>query len=104
MIVGSSRVSGTSRYFAKASALGPLPRYSTQPEESTTYRSEPLSVVTVLILPFHSLGDAAKVFDGSVLTKANTSIEYVNDELLARLELKLFAHTLGDDDLEQIGR
>src|SRR6267143_5945707 len=78
MIVGSRRVSGTSRYFAKASALEPLPRYSTQPEESTTYFSESLSVVTVLILPLHALGDAAEVFDGSGLTEANTAVEYAS--------------------------
>src|SRR5258708_23867061 len=97
MIVGSMRVSGTSRYFAKASALEPLARYSTQPEESTTYFSESLSVVTVLILPLHALGDAAEVFDGSGLTEANTAVEYVNDKLLAsRTRFGMTTWNLGD--------
>ena len=65
--------------------------YSSQPEESTRTSSEAVISIPVVILPLHSLGDAAKIFDGSRFTKTNASIEYVNDELLAGLELKLFA-------------
>src|SRR6266849_6634423 len=74
--------------------------YSSQPEESTRASSEAVISIPVVVLPLHALGDPAKVFDGSGLTKANASVQYVNDEFLTRLELKLYTHTLGDDDLE----
>src|SRR5260370_30807439 len=99
-MVGSSKVSWFSRYFANASALGPLPRNSTQPEESTTYRSEPLGVVTVLILPLHALGDSAKIFYGPRPIYAYRSVEHVNLQFLPGAKRQFFANFLGNDHLQ----
>src|SRR5882724_8875165 len=97
---GRSTASGFSRNFPKASAFGPPPRNSTHPEESTTKRSEPLSVVTIFILPFHAFANSAQFLNRARPAEPNGPVQNVNVQLLARLELKFLADALGNNHLE----
>jgi hypothetical protein len=57
-------------------------------------------MVTVIVLPFHSLRRAAEFFNVTRRVKPYGSIQSVDVELLARLELEAFSDLLGDYDLE----
>src|SRR5205807_9263669 len=97
---GRSTASGFSRYFPKASAFGPPPRNSTHPEASTTKRLKPLGVVTIFILPFHTLCHSSEFFDRPWFAESNCPVQDVNVQFLPRPELKLFTDSLGNDDLK----
>jgi hypothetical protein len=60
-------------------------------------------VVTVLVLPFQSLGDAAEFFDGTRTAEVDRPVDGIDVKLLTRLKLEGFANLFGDDDLE-LGR
>jgi hypothetical protein len=74
--------------------------YSNQPDESTMTGSGTLGVVTVIVLPFHSLRRAAEFFNVTRWVKPYGPIQSVDVELLARLEPEAFSDLLGDYDLE----
>src|SRR5208337_1613253 len=77
--------------------------YSTQPEESTTTRSEALGVITVFVLPLHALGDAAKFLDGAGALEADGAVQDVDLEFLAGLQLQGLSNRFGNDNLK-LGR
>jgi hypothetical protein len=57
-------------------------------------------MVTVIVLPFHPLGRSAEFFNVTRRVKPYGSIQSVDVELLAGLEIEAFADLLGDYDLE----
>jgi hypothetical protein len=57
-------------------------------------------VVTIILFPSHSFGGAAKLFDGAARKNPDGAFERVHDEILAGLDVQLFANGFGDDDLE----
>src|SRR6266576_1990010 len=83
-----------------ASAFSSPVMYSSQPEESTSTSSEAVIPVAIVILPFHAFGDSAQLLDGARLAEANRPVQDINVQLLTGPELKLLAHTLGNDYLE----
>src|SRR6266850_1924341 len=74
--------------------------YSTQPEESTIASLESLCVVTILILPLHALGDAAKIFDRTGAMQPDRLIQNVYLELFSWLQFQDLANSLGDNNLK----
>jgi len=58
---------------------------SSQPEESTTTNLEAVVAVTIVILPLHALGDAAKFLDGAGTAEADSAVQDVDVQFLAGL-------------------
>src|SRR5580704_2253294 len=65
-----------------------------------TAGSEPLGVVTITILPIHSLRCATKLFYGTRGTHSNRPIQHVNMKFLSRCKLEAFTDFLGDNNLK----
>src|SRR6266853_5302709 len=99
-MVGTSTWASLWKTAPNASAFSSPTMYSSQPEESTSTSSEAVISVPVVIFPFHAFGDTAKLFDRTWFAEANRPVQDINDQLLARPELKLLAHTFGNDHLE----
>src|ERR1700754_4309 len=92
-----------SKYGAKRSALWSPVMYSSQPEESITTDSVAVVSVTVVVLPFQTLGHATKILDGAGRTHPDGAIDGVNVELLAWFQLQGFPDLLRDNDLKLWG-
>jgi hypothetical protein len=57
-------------------------------------------VVTIILFPSHSFGGTAELFDGAARKNPDGAFERIHDEILAGLDVQLFADGFGDDDLE----
>jgi hypothetical protein len=57
-------------------------------------------VVTIILFPSHSFGGTAELFDRAARKNPNGALGRKHDEVLAGLDVQLFANGFGDDDLE----
>src|SRR5260221_2769075 len=92
--VGMMMVRLLSRKAAKDSCFSSEVRYSSQPDESTRTSSEPLGVVTIVVLPLHSLRDAAEVFDGTRAMHPDRTVKNIDLQGFSRLQFELLPNFL----------
>jgi hypothetical protein len=57
-------------------------------------------VVTIILFPSHAFGGAAEFFYGAARKNPDGAFERIHDEILAGLDVQLFANGFGDYDLE----
>jgi hypothetical protein len=60
-------------------------------------------VVTIIVFPSEAFGDAAELLDRAAGHEVQRPVERVHQEFLSRLDLELFAESLGDYNLK-LGR
>jgi len=57
-------------------------------------------VLTIILFPSHSFGGAPELFDRAARKNPDGALGRKHDEVLAGLDVQLFANGFGDDDLE----
>src|SRR5579859_840936 len=79
-------------------------KYSSQPEESTSTRSEAVVTVTIVVFPLHPFGDSRKVANVARSMDSDGPIENVDLQFLTRRELQLLANRFRDHQLKFWGQ